>query len=1138
MVQLFAKKRKLSFRNTSLLEKITKVLNFFFVIFLFIGLRVWYLTVVQHEERSIKAKKPQITEMVEIAPRATIRDRFNVPLAINKIQYNATVYYDQIKQLPAVLKKGIDKESTITRKKYVHLLATKLSEYIDLDVTTIEDLIFSKSALMPHIPFVIKEDLDEKTYYELKAIEGNWPGLYAQKSPKRYYPQQRVAAEIIGYVGSINREEYMQIVNKLCALKEYFKGLENELNPPLPDFTKDTEEAEKMLVMLQEQAYSFNDQIGKMGVEAEYESVLRGTRGYKQYLTDAKGNFLQELSQKKPTEPGNRLILTISSELQEFAEKLLIDNEKVRDGKSHNFDTEKKIFKELKQPWIKTGAIVAMHPKTGEILAMASCPRFNPNDFIISGNQEVYEEKQTNIHRWLETEQHIADLWNRKCLLKREWCPGFDYSVVEQTCDLTWENYLNFVLPLDSPLKLAFQKVTTINDAIFYLNAFKKLMQKTQTTFAFHLIDALYEPPNKPSRYTLSLKAKQEIQEALSDCTELQEAKKKLDTIFFLIPHNAEKMFFIDLLALIVDDTQFSMPLLKKVGDIQLTDYRIASTALSNIQDQLKKIVKDIFHNVDFAKWRSENETIFLKEKRKEEKKKKSYQKPYLDYLFQKEQSLFESFWKENKENFLLCLIKGHIAPLLKQKKLEPYVENLLSWNHELSQGAHQHSNWYSHYKELLHHLEPFSIPVCRAYLKTMRSYQDLNTPLFGKYTLLKGYPGEQYQKHLAALFYPKHGFGYARSHAFRQATILGSIFKLVVAYEAARQKYYALDTSCTADELNPLTMTDQIHKSHKPGQINLGYFKDGTIIPRFYKGGRLPRSEKTSIGKIDLKAALETSSNPYFSIIASENIQNPYDLNRAALNLGFGHKTGIDLPGEYPGKLPQDLHTNQTGLYAYAIGQHQLVTTPLQTAVMLSALANQGYVLRPRILKMMVGKKQMQKDACKLNTYDISLPNNHTSQCVSTTCVEVQKKVDLPPPVQRLLLESMYQVIEGDKGGARLNAIHNYFDHLQARKSYAQVKNKMVGKTGTSEIVTSIDFDVSLGRYFHKDIGFGSIAYNQTIKEDHMAKNVFRFEDPDLVVVVYLRFGDFGKEAAPLAAQIIDKWKEIQKKYSVNNIH
>jgi cell division protein FtsI/penicillin-binding protein 2 len=68
-----------------------------------------------------------------------------------------------------------------------------------------------------------------------------------------------------------------------------------------------------------------------------------------------------------------------------------------------------------------------------------------------------------------------------------------------------------------------------------------------------------------------------------------------------------------------------------------------------------------------------------------------------------------------------------------------------------------------------------------------------------------------------------------------------------------------------------------------------------------------LPRSH-ANIGKIDVRGALEQSSNLYFSYLASEHIENPELLEQAAKNFGYGTKTGLELQGEIAGNIPKDL--------------------------------------------------------------------------------------------------------------------------------------------------------------------------------------------------------------------------------------
>ncbi len=115
------------------------------------------------------------------------------------------------------------------------------------------------------------------------------------------------------------------------------------------------EVSEDMLNNPRFELYSSGDVVGQSGVEAEYNDMLMGKNGSRRVLVNSKGKEVGELSDT-PAVPGKPLQLTIDLDLQIAAEEALGD---------------------------KPGAIVAMDPKTGEILAMASRPTFDPNAFAV-----------------------------------------------------------------------------------------------------------------------------------------------------------------------------------------------------------------------------------------------------------------------------------------------------------------------------------------------------------------------------------------------------------------------------------------------------------------------------------------------------------------------------------------------------------------------------------------------------------------------------------------------------------------------------------------------------------------------------------------------------------------------------------
>lgn len=102
--------------------------------------------------------------------------------------------------------------------------------------------------------------------------------------------------------------------------------------------------------------YNAGDIVGKSGVELEYNQLLMGKNGSRQVLVNSHGQEVGKPLDEKPAEPGKPLKLTIDVDLQIAAEEAIGDKE---------------------------GALVAMDPHSGEILAMVSRPTFNPNDFAV-----------------------------------------------------------------------------------------------------------------------------------------------------------------------------------------------------------------------------------------------------------------------------------------------------------------------------------------------------------------------------------------------------------------------------------------------------------------------------------------------------------------------------------------------------------------------------------------------------------------------------------------------------------------------------------------------------------------------------------------------------------------------------------
>ena len=1106
------------------------ILNLFIVGLILIFVRVWFLAVVQKEqlvEESLKPKRRTVSQHIE---RATIRDRYNIPLAINKIQYNAAVCYTQIRQIPRFTweREEGKKVKKQTRLAYIQELSRMLAAELDLDSSEIEDIIHAKASLFPHTPFVIKEEISEEDYYRLKMLERKWHGVVALRSSKRFYPYKSVSADIIGYLGAISEQEYRKIAGELKELTAYIKAREEGELAYLPKGYNTPLEVRQRLNYLKNKSYTINDLVGKGGIEKALDAQLRGKNGRKRYEIDTNGNFLRELPGTLPAVAGRRAVLSISLELQEYAESLL---------SGYEYEKTKKDDAGYNQPWIRGGAIVAMKPKTGEILTLASHPGFDPNDFITTGKDK--EAKQIRIQQWLENDALIARIWNGECPISKELFHHKNREFFTQGASLSWNTYINAILNPKSAIACSISTLTTLKQALSLQHAAHELLTLSNQDSMRALIDVLYHSEQHlATRNQTSEQTRCAIRLYLNDHPEkLSPLRTHLDTYLSAIPHNDDKVLLLDLCQLAAHRDDFSKGLTSKISHFSLEQYRLLGQKAHTVRTFLYTTLKDHFHKTTFATWRSDHFKAFLKEKRKSEKERKRAAKPYTDYLKKEEMRQFLTFWKAHKEALLYTFIQGE-APLKPTEEFIPYSEAIASWRK--SSSIPQET-----YHTLSQILSSLPINEGLEFLRSLRPFEELTTPLWGRYPRVRQENGIQMTKHLARAFYPLSGFGHGRSFAFRQSTPAGSVFKVITGYEALRQKYQENKKARhSIVDINPLTLIDSLHWAPK-NIVNsriMGYMLDGTPIKRLYKRGLLPRGH-ANIGKIDLPGAFENSSNIYFSILAGDHLNHPTDLAKAAKRFGYGEITGIDLPGEIYGNLPDDLADNRTGLYSFAIGQHSLVATPLQTAVMLSAFANKGTLLKPKIIRLLASVEPAEKKPSLFN-----LPDYAFSEPLSLVGItfpffteakkaeekpllhfeepEVKRSVFLPYEIQHILLKGMYRVVHASKGTARNSLIRARHAVHSAAKDYAEISPYLIGKTGTAEFYYKPTLDAETKAEIRNHIWFGTIAYPNPVSENGP------WDDPELVVVVYLQHGDTGRNAAPIGAQIVKKYREIISKH------
>lgn len=196
--------------------------------------------------------------------------------------------------------------------------------------------LLDESKSIESIPIRTKLTDEEVARFTVQRFR--FPGVDIKARLFRNYPWGELASHVIGYIGRINQEEKKKI-------EEW------------PE---------------EEQAnYRGTEYIGKLGVEQSFEKELHGTTGVEQVETSAGGRAVRKLA-SSPATPGDTVVLALDIKLQRLVEDMYGD---------------------------RRGALVAMDPKTGEILAFVSKPTFDPNLFVDGIDQENWSMLNESIDK-------------------------------------------------------------------------------------------------------------------------------------------------------------------------------------------------------------------------------------------------------------------------------------------------------------------------------------------------------------------------------------------------------------------------------------------------------------------------------------------------------------------------------------------------------------------------------------------------------------------------------------------------------------------------------------------------------------------------------------------------------------------
>jgi len=243
-------------------------LKIYWIILLFvIGTLIaslFYAQVVMHEKYIVMSEDNRLKIIPLMAPRGSIYDRNMEPMAKDVLCFDVSVIYSRVKNLD--------------------LIVNVLSSILDMSPDIVSKNL-KKSKTRPFTPICVAEDIGLEKAVKIEEITQKYPGMLLEVSAKRRYFRKKVASNVLGYLGSINRSEFKR-------LKSY--------------------------------GYKMDDVVGRAGVEKYYDKYLRGVHGGKQVEVDHRGREAKILGFKEPA-PGRDLYLTIDLSLQEFCDSLLED---------------------------------------------------------------------------------------------------------------------------------------------------------------------------------------------------------------------------------------------------------------------------------------------------------------------------------------------------------------------------------------------------------------------------------------------------------------------------------------------------------------------------------------------------------------------------------------------------------------------------------------------------------------------------------------------------------------------------------------------------------------------------------------------------------------------------------------------
>ncbi|MFD8739619.1 penicillin-binding protein 2 [Streptomyces sp. NPDC059618] len=300
-----------------------------------LGGRLWFLQIRNGQQYAKEASGNHVQQVVQPAVRGSILDARGVPIADNETRLVVSASRTDL------LKMADDGKAVLT--KLAGVLGLKPQDVIQkvrlCDAKTPQPC-WNGS---PYQPIPITDKATARQALQIRERSEDFPGITAEPEAVRRYaaPGKSNAAQVLGYLSPVTDDEITK--------------------------AKDTDSP-----------YLRSDQVGRSGLEREYDKALRGKAGVTRYEVDNLGRVIGKAKSDK-AEPGANLVTSIDSRVQRVAEYEL----------NYAMEAARTQFDKITGENYKadSGAVVVMEAKTGRVVAMASAPTYDPNAWVggISG---------------------------------------------------------------------------------------------------------------------------------------------------------------------------------------------------------------------------------------------------------------------------------------------------------------------------------------------------------------------------------------------------------------------------------------------------------------------------------------------------------------------------------------------------------------------------------------------------------------------------------------------------------------------------------------------------------------------------------------------------------------------------------